>query len=162
MNQTTPVIDTRAGWQDALRWGFSAAIDRDARRITCVDANFQTWPLDEPALLQRLTDWLRLPQRQLVLLARHYDEVPRRFPRFTVWRRDFAHAIAAWQAPEELGPDLPALLLDDGPVAVNLIDDTHWRGRATLDPRLAILWRERVDVVLQRSAPGFTVGTLGL
>ena len=94
--------------------------------------------------------------------ARHYDEVPRRFPRFTAWRRDFAHAIDAWQAPQELSQDLPMLLLDDGPISVQLIDDLHWRGRAAADPRAATLWRERVDVVLQRSEPGFAASTLGL
>ncbi|HSM23007.1 MAG TPA: hypothetical protein VK876_12460, partial [Rubrivivax sp.] len=61
-----PLIDTRAGWQAALRWGFETAIQRGARRITCVDPDFETWPLDDPALLAGLTAWLRLPQRRLV------------------------------------------------------------------------------------------------
>ena len=69
---------------------------------------------------------------------------------------------AAWQAPQELSQDLPMLLLDDGPISVQLIDDLHWRGRAAADPRAATLWRERVDVVLQRSEPGFAASTLGL
>lgn len=162
MSQELPVIDTRAAWQAALRWGLEIAIQRGARRITCVDATFETWPLDDPVLLQGLTAWLRLPQRRLVLLARHFDEVPRRFPRFTSWRRDFAHALEAWQAGEELAAALPSLLLDDGPLSVQLIDETHWRGRAALDTRSAILLRERIDVILQRSAPAFAVNTLGL
>lgn len=157
-----PLVDTRAGWQAALRWGFETAIQRGARRITCVDPDFETWPFDDPALLAALTAWLRLPQRRLVLLARRYDGVPRRLPRFTAWRRDFGHAVEPWQAPEELSPDLPSLLLDDGAVNVQLIDERHWRGRAALDPRAATLWRERIDVVLQRSAPAWPVATLGL
>ncbi|HSQ73459.1 MAG TPA: hypothetical protein VLM87_13645 [Rubrivivax sp.] len=162
MKQDVPVIDTRAGWQAALVWGFETAIERGARRITCVDASFETWPLDDPALLQRLTAWLRLPQRRLVLLAGNYDEVPRRFARFTAWRRDFAHAVEAWQAPQELAAGLPGLLFDDGPVGVHLVDDTHWRGRAWVDAQEATLWRERIDVVLQRSTSAFAVNTLGL
>ena len=162
MSQELPVIDTRAAWQAALRWGFATAIQRGARRITCVDATFETWPLDDAVLLQGLTAWLRLPQRRLVLLARHFDEVPRRLPRFTSWRRDFAHALEAWQAGEELAADLPSLLLDDGALSVQLIDETHWRGRAGLDTRSATLLRERIDVILQRSAPAFAVNTLGL
>ncbi len=157
-----PVIDGPAAWQAAVAWGIDAAIARGARRITCVDPDFEHWPLDDVTLLQRLTAWLRLPQRRLVLLARHYDEVPRRHPRFTAWRRDFAHAIEAWQAPQELAHDLPMLLLDDGPISVQLIDDLRWRGRAGADQRAATLWRERIDVVLQRSEPGFAVSTLGL
>ncbi len=110
-----PVIDSRAAWQAALRWGLDAAMARGARRITCVDAGFENWPLDDPALLQRLTAWLRLPQRRLVLLARQYDEVPRRFPRFTAWRRDFAarHRSLAGR-PRTVRQGLPSLLVDDG------------------------------------------------
>ncbi|MDP1646782.1 MAG: hypothetical protein Q8M01_01075 [Rubrivivax sp.] len=161
-SDATPVIDGPAAWQAAVVWGIDAAMARGARRITCVDPDFEHWPLDAPALLQRLTAWLRLPQRRLVLLARHYDEVPRRFPRFTAWRRDFSHAIEAWQAPQELSQDLPMLLLDDGPISVQLIDGVRWRGRTAVDQRTATLWRERVDVVLQRSEPGFGASTLGL
>jgi len=157
-----PVIDTRAAWQAAVAWGLGTAVARGARRITCVDPGFEHWPLDDPALLQGLTAWLRLPQRRLVLLARNYDTVPRRFPRFTAWRRDFTHAVEAWQAPQELSQDLPSVLVDDGAVSLQLIDDVHWRGRAAVDPRAATLWRERIDVVLQRSAPGFDASTLGL
>jgi hypothetical protein len=162
VSQDLPLIDSRAAWQAALRWGFETALQRGARRITCVDANFETWPLDDPALLQDLTAWLRLPLRRLVLLARGYDEVPRRFPRFTAWRRDFGHAVEPWQAPEELASDLPNLLLDDGPVGVQLVDEKHWRGRAAVDARSATLLRERTDVILQRSTPAFAVATLGL
>lgn len=162
MNQDLPLIDTRAGWQAALHWGFETALQRGARRITCVDPTFETWPLDDPALLAGLTAWLRLPQRRLVMLARQYDEVPRRFPRFTAWRRDFGHAVEPWQAPEELASDLPNLLLDDGPVSVQLVDEMHWRGRAAVDARSATLLRERTDAILQRSTPAFAVATLGL
>jgi hypothetical protein len=88
--------------------------------------------------------------------------VPRRFPRFTAWRRDFGHAVEPWQAPEELAPDLPNLLLDDGPVSVQLVDERHWRGRAELEARSARLWRERIDVFLQRSTPAWPIVTLGL
>lgn len=160
--EAAPVIDSREAWQAAVAWGLDAAMARGARQITCVDPGFEHWPFDDPALLQRLTAWLRLPLRRLVLLARHYDEVPRRFPRFTARRREFAHAIEAWQAPLELSQDLPSLLIDDGAVSVQLIDDVHWRGRAAVDQRAATLWREQIDVVLQRSEAAFAVTTLGL
>ena len=162
MNETLPVIDSLSTWQQALVWGLDQALARKARRITCVDADFETWPLDDPAVLERLTGWLRLPQRRLVLLAPDYDEMPLRLPRFTVWRRNFAHAIDVWQAAAELAPGLPSVLVDDGAVSVQLIDSLHWRGRASLDPRSAMLWRERIDVVLQRSDPAWPVHTLGL
>lgn len=164
MNDDTaiPRIDSRESLAAALRWGFEQAFAQDARCITCVDATFEHWPLNEPPLLQALTAWLRRPQRRLVLLAASYAEVPQRQPRFTAWRRDWAHAIQALQAPQEMAADLPTLLLDDRSVAVHLIDPLHWRGRASLDVRARVLWQERIDVVLQRSEPAFAVTTLGL
>jgi len=157
-----PAVDSRAGFIAALKWGFGAAFEQGARRIVCCDADFAEWPLEDVALLQGLTTWLKRPQRRLVLLARSYDEVPRRSPRFTAWRNDWAHAIEAWVAPEEMAADLPTVLVSDGAVSVHLIDALHWRGRAELDERRARQWCEQLDVVLQRSERGFGVNTLGL
>ena len=162
MNATAPSIDSRESFTSALHWGFDAAIAQGARCITCVDASFEAWPLDDVALLHRLTAWLRLPQRRLVLLAASYAEVPQRLPRFTVWRRDWAHAIEALQPGPEFAADLPTLLLDDRSISVHLIDALHWRGRAAADARARLLWQEKIDVVLQRSEPAFAVTTLGL
>ncbi len=161
-SEAPPVIDTRESFVAALRWGFDTAIAKGARAITAVDASFDEWPLDDPALLQALTAWLRLPQRGLVLLAASFDEVPRRHPRFNDWRREWAHALQCYQAPEELAAGLPTVLLDDRALSVHLVDAEHWRGRASLDMRAAHLWREQIDVVLQRSASAFPVNTLGL
>lgn len=157
-----PTVDSRAAWVAALRWGLLDAMDRRARSLTCVDLDLHDWPLDEPALLQALTAWLRLPQRRLVLLAADYGGMPRARPRFCAWRRDWAHAIEAWQAPAELQADLPSVLLDDSRLSVHLIDRVQGRGRAQLDARQALLWRERVQALLRRCEPGFAVHTLGL
>lgn len=162
MNADPPPMDTRESFGAAVHWGFERAIADGARCITCVDKTFEDWPLDDPALLQALADWLRLPLRRLVLLAASYDTVPQRLPRFTGWRRNWAHAIQALQAPAEFAADLPTLLLDDRKVSVHLVDAVHWRGRASADARARLLWQERVDVVLQRSEPAFAITTLGL
>jgi len=82
--------------------------------------------------------------------------------RFVQWRRDWAHAVQAMQAPEELATSLPSALLDDRHVSVQLIDPVHWRGRASINVRDAHLLRERIDAVLQRSKLAFPVNTLGL
>ena len=162
VSDTIPVINTRDTFVAALRWGFDTAIAQGARSITCVDASFEEWPLDDPPLLLSLTAWLRLPQRRLVLLAASFDKVPRRRPRFNAWRRDWAHAIAAFAPPEEMADALPTLLLDDRALSVHLADAEHWRGRVSMEMRTARLWRERIDVVLQRSEATFAVNTLGL
>jgi hypothetical protein len=157
-----PVIDSRSGWRDAVLWGFETAMAQGARRIFAVDPGFAEWPLDDPALLQGLTAWLRLPQRRLVLVAGSFDELPRRCPRFNAWRSPWSHAMEGWQVPEDLARDLPTVLSCDGAVSVQLVDAVHWRGRVALDERRARHWCEEIDVVLQRSERALAVRTLGL
>jgi len=157
-----PTISSRSELQTALRWGFETAIAAGARRIIIVDAHFNDWPLDEPALHSQLTAWLRLPQRRLLLLAARYDELPRRHPRFVAWRALWAHAIETRAPAEDEAADLPTLLVDDGTTSVQLHDPLHWRGRSEVDARSAHQWRERIDVLLQRSEAAFPVNALGL
>ncbi|MBA4177955.1 MAG: hypothetical protein C0505_15575 [Leptothrix sp. (in: Bacteria)] len=157
-----PVIDSRSGWHAALSWGFGTAMAQEARRIVVVAPDFADWPLDDPALLQALTGWLRLPQRRLVLLAAGFEALPRRCPRFTSWRAPWMHAIEGWQVPDDLARDLPTVLTCDKGVSVQLIDAQHWRGRADVDDRRARQWGEEIDVVLQRSERALAVRSLGL
>lgn len=157
-----PRIDSRTSFAQALLWAFDAAFADNARRIVCCDRDFAHWPLDEKTLLTNLATWLRLPQRRLVLLAETWDEVPRRHPRFTGWRRDWVHAIDTWQASAEQGPSLPSVLASDSGAVVHLIDAVHWRGRAQQDAREAKQWSEQLDVVLQQCERGFAANTLGL
>ena len=82
---------------------------------------------------------MSLSRRQWLLLAANYDEVPRRQPRFTAWRRDWVHAMQTWQAPPELAADLPSVLLDDRGLSVVLLDAAKGRGRASLELRTALV-----------------------
>lgn len=158
-----PAIDGPEDFAPAVRWGFATALAEGARTITAVDTAFgENWPWDDAPLLASLAGWLRLPQRRLVLLAAHYDEVPRLHPRFVQWRRDWAHAITPFVVPEELAHGLPTLLLDDRRVSVVRLDPVQGRGRASLEPRTRLHWHDRIDALLQRSSPGFPVTTLGL
>jgi len=163
---STPPPPAIAGPEDfapAVGWALQAAIADGARTITAVDTAFgENWPWDDAVLLSALTGWLKLPQRRLVLLAAGYDDFGRLHPRFTVWRRDWAHAIAPFVAPEELAGTLPTLLLDDRRISVVRLDPIQGRGRASMEPRTRLHWHEQVDAVLQRSSPGFPVTTLGL
>lgn len=160
-----PVIDSRAAFAAALQWGFARAMREGgrSRRILCIDRDFADWPLDAPELHAQLTNWLkRGAQRQLVLLAANFDEMPRRHARFVAWRRHFTHAVFPFAAPEDIAAVLPTLLLDDDGTLVRLIDPVHWRGRASADERSALPWREQIDAVLQRSEAAFPAQSLGL
>lgn len=155
-------FDTRAGFVEALRWGFEHAIDGGARCITCIDAHFGEWPLDDAALLARLVQYLRQPKRRLVLLATDFEALARRHARFDAWRAEWAHAIEAWSPAEEARVELPTLLIDDRDTVVELVDPLHWRGRAFADAQAARLARDAADALLQRSEPAFPVKPLGL
>lgn len=157
----TSLISSRAEFAAAVQWGVTTAVERGARRLWFADPNFVDWPLDDPVLLASLTAWLRLPQRQLWLLAETFDEVVRSKPRFVAWRRLWSHAVPAW-SPQDLPAELPTVVLDDGPVCVVLADRLHWRGHAAVDAREARRQREHIEAILQRSALAFPVKSLGL
>jgi len=162
MTAPVPAIASRSEFGAALRWGFTQATAADARRIVCVDRDFADWPLDDPALLDQITAWLRRPLRKWVLLATSFDEVPRRHPRFVAWRSAWSHAVETWSPADDGVSELPTVMVSDGAVAVELFDAVHWRGRAALDARASRLLRERIDALLQRSQPAFAVNQLGL
>lgn len=159
----TPIdIDSRDTFRQAVLATFDAAIERGARRIVCVDHDFADWPLETPALHTTLAAWLRLPQRQLVLFARDFGSMVRTHPRFSEWRADWMHAIDARVPAENGPPEWPTLLVDDGPVCLNLLQREPWRGRAASDAAAAHAARDAVEVEIQRSTPGWPARPLGL
>jgi hypothetical protein len=160
MTTVPPGIASRADFVAAVRWGLDTAVASGARRLVAVDPDFADWPWDDAALLATLGAWLRLPQRRLVLLARSFETVPRRHPRFVAWRPAWAHAIEAWSPVDPV--TLPTWLFDDRSTCVQLLDAEHWRGRCSVDAALARLWRDETDAVLQRSEAAFPVRSLGL
>jgi len=154
-------IDSRSGFIAAVHEVLDRAMAQRARRMLWVDTDFADWPLDDPDLLQRLTDWLRLPQRQLILLASDYEGLRRR-ARFVACYRLWLHAIAAFAVAEDDAAQLASLLLADRTVLVQLLDKTRWRGWTSTEPTSLRLARERTDALLQRAEPAFAATTLGL
>jgi len=150
----------RAESVDALRKLLLEAAAAGERELWCSDPDFADWPLNEPALLQALAQWA-LPHRRLHLLAQHYDEMPRRHPRFVHWRRDFGHVVDAWCA-EHLEAGLHPRLLVAGARSLEVLDPVHWRSVESQERSRALLLLQRFDAIAQRSAPGFAASTLGL
>jgi len=159
--QPQRIIDSRSGFIAAVHEALDHAMAQRARRMLWADTDFADWPLDDARLLQRLTDWLRLPQRQLILLASDYRHLGAS-ARFVACRRLWSHAIAAYAPAEEDLAQLPCLLLADGHVLVRLLDKTRWRGGISSDPSVLRRAAEQTDALLQRSLPAFAVTTLGL
>lgn len=159
----TPIeIHTPAEFGAAVRAAVEAALAREARTLLFVDPDFSAWPLDDVALLEALAAWLRKPMRRLVLLGARWDRLERAHPRFTQWRQPWSHAIDARESADLAADDLPTLLLDDGPIVLELWERDPPRGRAARDPAAAAAVRDRIDAPLQRSTPGWPVKPLGL
>lgn len=157
-----PGVGSRAEFVAAIHWGLQQAAARGARRLLWIDGDFRDWPLDESALLAGLAQWLHLPQRRLVMIARDWSQMRARHPRFCAWRRMWSHALDMRSPPQDEAGLLPTLLLDDTRVLVRLSDALHWRGRCGLDPRESTLLFAEFDALAQRSDPDFPVTQLGL
>ena len=153
-------IDGRSEFKAAVRLALSEAASGAARELAFVDADFEPWPLEDPQVLASLTAWARLPKRQLLIVAGHFDELPRRCPRFTAWRRDWAHVITC-HATEVESSQIPTLLLA-GAQSLHLADRLRWRGHWLDSDSEISAWREVVDVLMQRSEPDFPANMLGL
>lgn len=155
-------IDSRASFAAAVQAAIVAARDHGARRMVWADADFDAWPLNDPALLRTLTEWSRLPQRRLLLLARDFDRLRRDGPRFVGWRQTWAHAVEAFApAPADVN-EVPSLLLVESVVAVERLDTVRWRGRISTGAAELRSWSEEIDAFLQRCSPAFPASTLGL
>lgn len=162
MSTDALTIDTRTSFHDALRWSLRAADERGARHLLWVDPDFADWPLDDAEFGDSLMRWLRRPQRRLVMLASSYDSVPRRHPRFTAWRPAWSHVVDPRVPADGVAMELPTLMLDDGPVLVQLHDRVHWRGWAGSDAVAAHACRDAIDATVQRSEAAWPVRPLGI
>jgi len=154
------LIDGRTAFTEALQRALAQAAQSRERELWFVDPDFETWPLDDAQVLASLTAWARQPLRKLVLVAGSFGTVPRRFSRFAEWRGTWAHVVEAFVT--EIEPSqIPTLLLA-GPASLMLADRTRWRGHTLSSDKEVADWREVVDVLMQRSEPGFGANTLGL
>jgi hypothetical protein len=154
-------IASRKDFHDALGAALAGAAHTGAAEICLVDPHFNDWPLNEPAVVESLSQWVS-SRRRLLVVAHSFDDVARRAPRFAAWRRQWAHVIQC-RATEELEADqVPTLLFVPGLVCVRLLDRVHYRGTVSGRPSDHVECRESIDALLQRSAEAFPVTTLGL
>ena len=154
------LIDGRSEFTQAVRRSLAQAHSQRQRELCFVDTDFEVWPLDDAEVLDTLSAWARLPQRRLLMVGSRFDTIPRLFSRFTTWRGTFAHVVEAF-ATEVEPSQVPTLLLA-GSSSLMLADRLRWRGHALRTDKEVADWREVVDVLLQRSEPGFGANTLGL
>jgi len=155
------IITTRNEFHDALREAFAAMASNGCREVWLCDDDFADWPLNEPEVVEHLSAWA-LPHRKLTLLARTFEEVTRRHPRWVEWRRQWSHVVECRSLEEAQPGDLLPMLLAPGLVVVRLADPIHLRGSVSHNVADAVQGRESIDALLQRSAEAFPATILGL
>jgi peptidyl-tRNA hydrolase len=155
------LIQSRNEFHAALRTAFAAAADAGCREIWLCDDDYADWPLSERRVLDDLTRWAE-SHRSLTVIARQFDAIVRRHARWAEWRRVWSHVVQCRSNDELEAGQMPCLLLAPGAVSVRLVDVIHHRGSVSREAADAIVWRETIDAVLQRSQEAFPATTLGL
>ena len=150
----------RESFRDRVRAALASAAAEGWREIILCDATFEDWPLGERAVAESLQAWSS-GGRKCILLARHYDEVPRRHARFVTWRRMWSHIIDARACPSADPLELPCAIWSPGWV-LQRHDPVHSTGWCGASPERIVLLREQLNEWLLKSSPSFAATTLGL
>jgi hypothetical protein len=160
-NESITQIASRKEFLDAVRVALVQAAAAGATEIYLVDPHFSDWPLNERSLVESLSRWVS-SRRKLTIVAHSFDEVARRAPRFSEWRRQWSHVIHCRATDEIEADQVPTLLYVPGLVCIRLLDRVRYRG--TVSGRAAddVEARESIDALLQRSTEAFPPTTLGL
>lgn len=159
--ESDTLITSRAEFHAALRTAFTEIAASACAEIWLADNDFADWPLGDRAFVEQLTQWAR-SSRRLTLVARHFDDVARRHPRWVAWRRDWSHIVGCRTNSELPGGEFPTLLVARGLVSVRLSDNVHHRGRLSHAKPDELRCMEQFDAILQRSAESFPATTTGL
>ena len=155
------LITSRAEFHAALRRAFGLLAQQGAREVWLCDEDFADWPLGERAVVELLAQWAA-SNRKLTLIARHFNEVARRHPRWVAWRRDWSHIVSCRTHTELASAEFPTLLVGSDTVSVRLADTVDHRGRLSHEKSDEIRCKEQIDAVLQRSEEAFSATTTGL
>jgi len=155
------LITSRSEFHTALREALAEAAQLGSPEIWLCDNDFGDWPLGERAVIANFEQWA-LSRRKLVLVARHFDEVVRRHPRWVEWRRTWSHIVSCRANTEIETGGFPCILLATDRVSVHLSNPEHYRGRMSHDKADEIRCKELIDAVLQRSEETFPATTTGL
>jgi len=153
-------FEGREAFAQRVRDALACAAREGWREIILSDPGFADWPLGERAVAESLQAW-SASGRRCVLLARRYDEVPRRHARFVTWRQTWAHIIEARACASADEGEIPSAIWSPGWVMQRL-DPQRCIGVSGCEPARRLALRETLDEWLQKSAPAFPATTLGL
>ncbi|MDP2065253.1 MAG: hypothetical protein Q8K38_04705 [Burkholderiaceae bacterium] len=163
---TAPVVlpagrlEGRELFRQAVRDALASAAAQGWHEIMLSDASFEDWPLGEQAVVASLHAWAR-HGRRMTLLARRYDDIPLRHPRFVQWRQTWSHRIDCHGCRHADALEIPSAIWSPG-WYLQRLDVEHCTTVCGEDPQRRALLRNTLDEWLRRSAPAFPATTLGL
>lgn len=149
-----------SAFQQLVRDALAAAAREGWRELVLCDADFADWPLGERAVAESLQAWSS-GGRRCTLLARRWDEVVRRHPRFVDWRVKWAHIIDARACRSADPAELPSAIWSPGWV-LRRLDLERSNGYTGSEPERRLALREDLNEWLRKSSPSFPANTLGL
>lgn len=150
----------RTEFGDLIRRAFLAAATQGWREIIICDAGFEDWPLGERAVADALGDWSRTG-RKLTMIARNYDAVTRKHPRFVTWRRTWSHIVECRGCALGASDKLPSAMWTPGWV-FERVDLERSAGYSGHEASRRVALRECLNERLLKSVPAFPATTLGL
>ena len=150
----------RTEFCDLIRRAFLAAATQGWREIILCDASFEDWPLGERVVAEALGDWSRTG-RKLTMLARNYDAVTRRHPRFVTWRRTWSHIVECRSSASGVNDGFPSAMWTPAWV-FERVDLERSAGYSGHEASRRVALRESLNERLLKSVPAFPATTLGL
>lgn len=150
----------RAEFGDLIRRAFKAAENQGWREIIICDGNFEDWPLGERAVTSALAAWSRTG-RKLTMIARNYDSVTRRHPRFVTWRQTWSHIVECRGSASGPSETIPSAMWTPGWVFERL-DLERSAGYCGYEAARRVALKEGLNERLLKSIPAFPATTLGL
>jgi hypothetical protein len=153
-------FEGREEFRELIRDALACAAREGWRELILSDASFEDWPLGDLAVAQSLQAWSK-SGRKMLLLARRYDGLVRRHPRFVQWRGKWSHIITATAVPSADALELPSAVWSPGWV-LDRRDVERCNGYCGSEPERRVLLRERLNEWLLKSTPSFPSTTLGL
>ena len=150
----------RNDFQQLVRDALAMAAHEGWHDITLMDASFEDWPLGERTVVESLQAWSKTG-RSFTIIAKRYDTVLVKHPRFVTWRGKWGHIVTARGVPSADATDFPSAIYSPGWV-MRRLDPVRSKGVAGAEPQRRLLLREEVTEWLGKSSPAFAATTLGL
>lgn len=148
-------------FSEKIRCALAQAARAGWRELYLSDASFSDWPLGERAVIESLNAWAGAG-RKFTMLAKNYDDVVRRHPRFVTWRTTWSHVIECRASARADPLEIPSLLLGGGWV-LHRQDPVRSTGVVGCEPERQVAATELLREWLERkSQPAFAASPLGL